>query len=161
MGDTCKVGSKMEVLTGSKWLAGVGVGRVLRRKALFPTQTAPSAGNIIIHALPSPSLASTPFRRLTHHPITGAPGDSDLYPFLPSFHPPPARRLHTITHPSISSHLISWSYPFRRADKFPRPFDHQKVRSQLWTAIDRHAHEYSYDPPLRGNDTALNRKWRS
>jgi hypothetical protein len=116
MGDTCKVGPKMEVLTGSKWLAGVGVGRVLRRKALFPTQTAPSAGNIIIHALPSvpPSPTPTPFRRLAHQPITGAPGDSDLYPFLPSFHPSPARRLHTVTHPSISSHLLELPVSPRR-----------------------------------------------
>ena len=37
---------------------------------------------------------------------------------------------------------------------------HQKVRSQLQTAIDRNPRRHSTDPPPRGNDTALLRTRR-
>lgn len=90
-----------------------------------------------------------------------------------TYTPPPLQETPTISrsfyHPPTPPDCIfrqrhnSWSSPFRfvsPAKTNSLGHHHQKVRSQLQTAIDRNPRRLQTTPPPRGNDTALLRTRR-
>lgn len=106
------------------------------------------------HRLP-PSLSYLHQHQYTD--TAAAPGDSNYSPFLPSTNHPPIP-LDCITCQSIQTPGAARFVSLQKTNSLGH--HHQKVRSQLHTAIDRNPRRHSTDPPPRGNDTALLRTRR-
>jgi len=148
-------------VNGRLWMKEEACALCTGGASLFPSRQSranaalSSSSKLHHHHLP-PSLSY-----LLHHQqyayTPATPGDSNYSPFLRSINHPPIPP-DCITRQSIHPPGVARFVSLQKTNSLGH--HHQKVRSQLQTAIDRNPRRHSTDPPPRGNDTALLRTRR-